>query len=336
MDEEAPLNNPHDAFIKSSLGSPERMAPFLQAYLPPALVAAVDWSSLQPAQKAFLDEQLHERHADLVFTARFHGKPLFFHLLFEHQKSVDPWMPLRLLTYQVRIWETFRKNNPKARRLPPVLPIVFFQDQGEWSPSPHFRNLLDLPEDLDPQWLDFLPDFKHVILNLSELELDAINQDLVLRVVIEALRSVLEPSSEASFITAHDALQALGDSPDHLAFFRTCITYLFRAGNTLDRKTVFAIINTSKSPRLKEEAMTIAEQLIQEGRQEGENVGLKKGRQEGRQEGERLLLERLLTRKFGELDFLAQEKINQASEADLEHWAERILDAKTLAEVFGD
>jgi predicted transposase/invertase (TIGR01784 family) len=301
MEEDAPLNNPHDAFIKSSLGTPERMASFLQAYLPSALAASVDWSSLQPAEKAFLDEQLHERHADLIFTARFRGKPLFFHLLFEHQKTVDPWMPLRLLTYQVRIWEVFRKNKPKAKRLPPVLPIVFFQDRGQWAPSPHFHDLLDLPEDLDPQWLDHLPDFKHVILNLSELELDAINQDLVLRVMIEVLRSIFAPDSEASFITAHDALQALKDSPDHLAFFRTCMTYLFRAENTLDRRTVYAIIATSKSPKLREEAMTIAEQLIQEGRQEGE----------------RLLLQRQITRKFGGLDFLTQEKVNHASEADL-------------------
>ena len=70
--------------------------------------------------------------------------------------------------------------------------------------------------------------------------------------------------------------------------------------------------------------MTIAEQLIKEGHEEG------------RQEGERLLLQRQITRKFGGLDYLTEEKVNQASEADLERWAERILDAKTLAEVFGD
>ena len=231
----------------------------------------------------------------------------------------------------MRIWEAFRKNNPKAKQLPPVLPIVFFQDRGEWAPSPHFRDLLDLPADLDPEWLDYLPDFKHAILNLPKLELDAINQDLALRVMIQVLRSILEPQSKTAFTTGYDALQALKDSPDHLSFFRTCMTYLIRAGSTLDRETFYAIIRSSKSNKLKEEAMTIAEQLIQEGRQEGENAGLQKGRQEG----ERLLLQRQLTRKFGELDFWAQEKLNHAGIDELERWGERIFDARTLETVFG-
>jgi len=68
--------------------------------------------------------------------------------------------------------------------------------------------------------------------------------------------------------------------------------------------------------------MSIADQL----RQEGETLGMRKG--------ERLVLQRLLTRKFGELDYHTLEKIRLATEQDLELWAERILDAKTLEDVF--
>ncbi|MCH8476233.1 MAG: Rpn family recombination-promoting nuclease/putative transposase, partial [Opitutales bacterium] len=150
--DETLLHNPHDAFIKAGLGEPRQMASFLKAYLPSGLASSVDWSSLEVQSTSFLDEQLHHRHVDLLFAARFSDKPLFFHLLFEHQKSLDAWMPFRLLSYQVRIWEKFRKDHPKAKRLPPILPIVFFQDRGEWTPSPHFRDLLDLPQDLDPEW----------------------------------------------------------------------------------------------------------------------------------------------------------------------------------------
>lgn len=94
--DDAPLNNPHDAFIKASLGEPRQMAGFLSAYLPPALTVGIDWSSLQSEPTDFLDEQLHHRHADLLFSACFQEKPVFFHLLFEHQKSKDlPDLPHR-------------------------------------------------------------------------------------------------------------------------------------------------------------------------------------------------------------------------------------------------
>ncbi|MCC5789548.1 MAG: DUF4351 domain-containing protein [Opitutales bacterium] len=109
---------------------------------------------------------------------------------------------------------------------------------------------------------------------------------------------------------------------------RICLTYLTEAGNTLDRESLYTIINEVTSTHLKEEAMSIADQLRQEGRQEG--------REEGRQEGERMILQRLIARKFGELDYVSQEKLNHAGLEELECWGERILDAKTLEEVFGE
>ncbi|MBN9368078.1 MAG: DUF4351 domain-containing protein [Comamonadaceae bacterium] len=58
------------------------------------------------------------------------------------------------------------------------------------------------------------------------------------------------------------------------------------------------------------------------------------GRQEGRQEDEATVLLRLLTRRFGPLGALMTQRVRQASSAELEQWADNILDASTLDEVF--
>ena len=58
------------------------------------------------------------------------------------------------------------------------------------------------------------------------------------------------------------------------------------------------------------------------------------GRQEGRAEGERAVLERLLRRRFGRLPPTVGAQLGGASEADLEAWADRVLDAATLDDVF--
>ncbi len=73
---------------------------------------------------------------------------------------------------------------------------------------------------------------------------------------------------------------------------------------------------------------------LQKGRQEGLQKGLQKGRQEGLLEGEALLLKKQLRRRFGELPFWVEDKLMKAGVDDLESWAEAILDAKTLDEVF--
>ena len=57
-------------------------------------------------------------------------------------------------------------------------------------------------------------------------------------------------------------------------------------------------------------------------------------RQEGKQEGERTILERQLQRRFGVLTPEITEKLNEASSTELENWAENVLDAEKLEDVF--
>ena len=62
--------------------------------------------------------------------------------------------------------------------------------------------------------------------------------------------------------------------------------------------------------------------------------GHQKGHQEGRQEGEAAILLRQLVRRFGPLGAATIERVQTASSAQLEQWADNILDARTLDEVF--
>jgi predicted transposase/invertase (TIGR01784 family) len=59
------------------------------------------------------------------------------------------------------------------------------------------------------------------------------------------------------------------------------------------------------------------------------------GNAEGKALGGRLVLQRLLARKFGSVDGATLERLSAASPEELEEWAERVLDAQTLSDVFG-
>lgn len=62
--------------------------------------------------------------------------------------------------------------------------------------------------------------------------------------------------------------------------------------------------------------------------------GRAEGRVEGLAEGEAALLSKLLTQKFGTLDSAALAKLQGASTTELERWAERLLTAASLDEIF--
>ena len=74
--------------------------------------------------------------------------------------------------------------------------------------------------------------------------------------------------------------------------------------------------------------------VIARARDEGMQQGIQQGMQQGLIEGERTVLERLLRRRFGVLAPEVAERLSQASAADLETWAENVLDAQSLDDVF--
>ena len=73
---------------------------------------------------------------------------------------------------------------------------------------------------------------------------------------------------------------------------------------------------------------------MEQGMERGMERGMEQGVRQGRVEGERTVLERQLRRRFGPVPAELTERLRQASTADLETWAENVLDASTLDDVF--
>lgn len=73
--------------------------------------------------------------------------------------------------------------------------------------------------------------------------------------------------------------------------------------------------------------MTAADRMTEETRK----IALAEGKAEGRAE----ILRKLLTLKFGALSPEAESRLGIASVAELDHWAERVLSARRIDEVFG-
>ncbi len=81
---------------------------------------------------------------------------------------------------------------------------------------------------------------------------------------------------------------------------------------------------------VQEMKMSMAEWWKKEGLEEGR----KEGRKQGMQQGEVSLLRRLLKRRFDELPRWIDQRLEQASRQELEGWADRVLDAERLEDVF--
>ena len=91
--------------------------------------------------------------------------------------------------------------------------------------------------------------------------------------------------------------------------------------------------------RYPEESKTMAgmiQRAHDEGLRLGRDAGIREGRVEGIREGRADVLEQLLRRRFGPLSPAMAERLHNASASDLEAWADNVLEARAMDDVFQD
>ena len=128
------LHHPHDSLFRWTFGRPEHAAGELAFVLGDDLARHIDWTSLALVPGSYVDEALRQSESDLLYSVRLHGYETLLYLLFEHQSSSDPFMPLRLLGYMQAIWATrLREGGTAAEGLPPIIPVVLHHGTSGWT-----------------------------------------------------------------------------------------------------------------------------------------------------------------------------------------------------------
>ncbi len=318
--------NLHDRLVHAVFGRPEHAAAEFRAVMPPALLARIDLDTLTPVPGSFVDAGLRDRAADLLFTVQSRGgREALVHLLLEHQSTFDPWLPLRLLEYQLRIWENWRRERPEERRLPRIVPVVLYHGERPWPASPRFGALLD--EWIDESELaDLSVVFGFLLDDLTRSSDEALRRramDAVSLVTLLALKHARTAEdlgerllSWASLMS--EAARAPGGRDASLLVFRHLALVSDRVEPAFLRNELLPALDDG----VREMTMTLAEKLIEEGRVEG------------RVQGRREILLRLVRRRFGELPEWVTKRVSAATIDELDLWITRILDARSLDEMF--
>lgn len=149
-----------------------------------------------------------------------------------------------------------------------------------------------------------------------------------------------------AYLKAHETH---GDATSRLQWKLSLVKALYKQGfSKRDVLEIYRFIDwmmvlpEALAKRFDEEIFTYEEKLHvryitsteRSGIKKGIQQGVRQGVRQGVQQGEANLLKRLLSRRFGALPESLQQCLDSANSAELETWAERVLDAKTLPEVF--
>ena len=309
------LNNPHDRFFKAVFGRTEVAAEFLARYLPAVVAGALDWNTLRAERDSFLDPELTQHPADLLYAVNLRGGgPAYVHVLFEHKSYVEARINLDLLRYRVRIWEQWL-NAGNIGPLPVIVPVVVYHGAAAWRVSRQFaEGVVEAPA-----LRECVPGCVYYLVDLSAYRDEELRGAVILRTALLALKYIFRDELRERLPGILGLLRELEQGSSGLDYVITLLRYLAQ-GTSAERlnaaelrRTVAAALNGGG-----ELMITIAEQWVQEGRQEGRQEGLN---------SERQLLLRLVRRRFGAAAERSQALLARIGEpAVLEELGEVLLD----------
>jgi predicted transposase/invertase (TIGR01784 family) len=319
---------PHDRLFRGVFSYPEHARALLRSVLPEALAARFDFSTLLDRSAVFVPPQFIELRGDLVFSVSLDGAPAYVYVLLEHQSTVDPLMPFRVLAYMVEIWRSALADDGGKSGLPPIIPVVLHHSETGWTGATRFHDIVAVQPDLLAVLAPLLPQFEFLLEDVSHdsdevLRLRALTDlgraTLVCLARLRGAENVLEVLAQFA-----DIFAAAANRSSPADAFGYVMNYILLATETPyeDIQPFFRDLG----PAAEEAFMTTAQQLIEQG--------MLKGRAEGRAAGKAELLGRQLRLKFGKLPEWVSAQLSQATPEELDLFAERLLTATTLDEVF--
>ncbi|MYM23996.1 DUF4351 domain-containing protein [Duganella sp. FT135W] len=296
--------------------------PEFMAFYFPAVHAAIDWSR----PYVFLDQELVALSRDAALGKRILDKLVHVHVLdggerwvllhLEVQGWRDSAFAERIFIYHYRVYDRYRK---------PVVSMAVLADSGkDWRPSSFAYQLfgcemcLAFPIVKLQDYADRLPE---LLAHQSPFALVT-----AAHLLTQQTKRKAGHRHAAKWYLTKLLYERRWDKQRIIDFYHA-IDWMMRLPEDLDlqfRDAVYALERREAMP------------YINNFERAGRKIGRQEGLQEGRQEGRYTLLATMLAKRFGALDPGTLARLATADAERLSEWGLKLLDARTLDEVFRD
>jgi predicted transposase/invertase (TIGR01784 family) len=316
------INNIHDTFFRETMSHKEVAADFLANYLPAKALRHIKLDTLTISKDSFVDQKQAEHYSDLLYQVMLsNGLSGFIYFLFEHKSYPDRFVVLQLLRYMLEIWELFRGQNPHAKTLPLIIPIVVYHGKPKGQ-AIRLADLIDMPS---PVLAAYVPDFDPAFYDFSPATDEIIKGQILLQLFLLCLQAKNTPEAVEKLREILALVIQMDENATSMHWLEKIFRYVLSVMD-IEPEAMQDMITLSLSEGKGGMFMTVAERL--------EHRGEQKGRLEGRQ----AIVQRLFTKRFGKsiTDMDVQERLRKATPEQLDRWAERILDARDIHDVFNE
>jgi hypothetical protein len=308
----------HDHGYKLLFSHASVVADVLRGFVKEDWVQELDFDSLERVDGSYVFDDLRHRESDMVWKIRWRDRVLYVYLLLEFQSSVDPFMPVRSMTYVGLLLQTLirQKTLTPAGLLPPIFMLVLYNGIGPWTTP---REIAELFEPVPAGLQAYLPRFRHFLLDENRLpDMEESERNLA------AALFQLEKSRSLEDIRRQVGRMA-GDKEMDEGFQRSVHTWLTRV--VLPAR--FPGLHVPEVRDLKEMQSMLEENMARWAREAKEEAW-----QEGRQEASQDLLLSLMEARFGMLPDETRRRVQEIHDPEeLKALGKRLLSASSLSDL---
>lgn len=225
-----------------------------------------------------------------------------------------------------KLWLDSNPNATDEYASPVASMAVLADDNQDWKPNSYSYDVLGCQHNLNfpvAKLLDFAD-------RIDSLEQN--NNPFALVTAAHLRTKQTRQDTDASYQAKRTLVRLLyqqGWDKQRVLDLFAVLDWMMRLPNGLEQKLWQEIEEIDGEQNMR--YVTSVERLaIQRGKQ----LGIAEGIEQGLERGKIRLLEKQLTFRFGPLSDEAQQRLQNATQDQLDHWAERILNAPTLQAVF--
>jgi len=322
----------YDGSYHQLYSHPEMIEDLLRHFVEARWIDELDFSTLEQINAKFHSDPLFEdkaeaerREGDLIFRILTKsGDPVYLYILLEFQSSPNTWMAVKIMTYISLLYQYLIKQKQLTAKgkLPPVFPIVLYNGNRKWRAPLKVKSLIDLPPK-SPLWA-YQPNAAYYLVDEGLYPAgkgDSISGMLFKFENMQDKDQLIQGLSDLGQRLSDDKLKKL--KRDVLAW----VTHVLEPTKQLNLS--FADIES-----LIEGNHMGLRTRIEEWQESWLKSGIEQGIEQGEQKGERIMLIKIAQHRFGTLPPQFLEKIEQATNEQLEQWGIKIIDAKSLDEIF--
>jgi hypothetical protein len=306
----------HDHSYKLLFAHPRMVRDLLEAFVGGEWIGQLDFRTLERVSGSYVSEDLRGRADDIVWRVRCGDR--YMYLLIEFQSSVEPFMAVRVQTYVGLLYQDLLRANQISEddRLPVVLPIVLYNGDARWRAAEDVASLIeDGPAELE----SYRSRLRYLLID------EGCYADDELRDAHNFAAALFRLENCCCRERVPEIVSAL---LDELA--RSAQTALYRAFSIWLDRVLFVRwpgLRAGEVDHLWERQTMLSARLDE---WEAEFM------ERGKREGEETILLRQLKKRFGELPAAVVDALHAAPSERLVVWAERLLDVRSLNELFDD